>query len=149
MKDMNVKAFNTIAGINESKSAVKHVSCNCKCRFNGIKYNSEQKWNYEQCQCECKKTSKNIYMREIMYRILAYVLAGDKKLEMDQYLNYCICTKQVVENLIITCEDQMLNATNKTCSTKSLYFLLCLLLLFPIVIIVSKCITIKLTFLKV
>ena len=98
---MNVKVFNTMAGINESKSVVKHVSCNCKRRFNGIKYNSKQKWNNEQCQCECKKTSKNIYMREIMYRILAYVLAGDKKLEMDQYLNYCICTKQVVENVII------------------------------------------------
>ena len=146
---MNVKVFNTIAGINESKSVVKHVSCNCKCKFNGIKYNSKQKWNNEQCQCECKKTSKNICMREIMYRILAYVLVGDKKLEMDQYLNYCICRKQVVENLIITCEVEMLNATNKTCSTKNLYFLLCLLLLFPIAIIVSKCITIKLTFLKV
>ena len=50
---MNVKVFNTMAGINESKSVVKHVSCNCKCRFNGIKYNSKQKWNNEQCQCEC------------------------------------------------------------------------------------------------
>ena len=34
-KDVNVKVFNTIAGINESKSVVKHVSCNCKCGFNG------------------------------------------------------------------------------------------------------------------
>ena len=34
-----------ITGINESKTLTKHVSCKCKCKFDGRKCNSNQKWN--------------------------------------------------------------------------------------------------------
>ena len=33
-KDINLKVFNMITRINESKSSVKHISCNYKYRFN-------------------------------------------------------------------------------------------------------------------
>ena len=33
---------------------LKH-SCECKCRFNGRKYNSDQWWNNDKCRYECKK----------------------------------------------------------------------------------------------
>ena len=32
-KDLNVKVLYVITKINESNSLVKHISCNCKCRF--------------------------------------------------------------------------------------------------------------------
>ena len=32
---------------------------------------------------------------------------------MDEYLNHCICTKQGLKNLMITCEDEMLNQQMK------------------------------------
>ena len=44
-----------ITGINESKTLIKHISCECKCKFDGIKCNSNQWWNNDKCQCECKK----------------------------------------------------------------------------------------------
>ena len=44
-----------ITGINESKTLTKHISCKCKCKFNGRKFNSDQWWNNDKCQCECKK----------------------------------------------------------------------------------------------
>ena len=47
--------FNMIIGINESKALTKHTSCEYKCRFFGRKCNSEQWWNNNKCQCECKK----------------------------------------------------------------------------------------------
>ena len=34
-----------IAGINVSKTLIKHRSCECKCKFDGRKCNSNQKWN--------------------------------------------------------------------------------------------------------
>ena len=43
-----------ITGINESKTLTKHISCECKCRFNKRKCNSDQWWNNDKCQCECK-----------------------------------------------------------------------------------------------
>ena len=36
-EDLNLSVFNIITGINESKALIKHVSCECKCRFDGKK----------------------------------------------------------------------------------------------------------------
>ena len=27
----------------------------CNCRFDGIKWNSDQRWNNHKCRCECKE----------------------------------------------------------------------------------------------
>ena len=34
--------FNMITGINESKTLEKHISCECKCKFNRTKCNSNE-----------------------------------------------------------------------------------------------------------
>ena len=52
-KDLNVKVFNMITRITESKTLMKHISCDFKCKFNSTTCNSNQK-NNETCQCECK-----------------------------------------------------------------------------------------------
>ena len=54
-EDLNIRMFNMITGMNESKKLTKHVSCECKCKFDGRKFNSNQKWNNGKCQFECKK----------------------------------------------------------------------------------------------
>ena len=41
-EDLNLSRFNMITGINESKTLTKHISCECKCKFDGRKYNSDQ-----------------------------------------------------------------------------------------------------------
>ena len=53
-KDRNVKAFNITTNRNEVKTLIKHISCNCKCKFNSAKCNSNKKWNKKTCQCESK-----------------------------------------------------------------------------------------------
>ena len=35
--DLNLTVFNMIAGINESKTWTRHISCQCKCRFHVTK----------------------------------------------------------------------------------------------------------------
>ena len=54
-QDLNLSVFNTIKGINESKTIRKHISCECKCNFDRTKCNSNQWWNKDKCRCECKK----------------------------------------------------------------------------------------------
>ena len=44
-----------IASINESKTLTKHLSCECKCKFDETKCNSNQWWNNSKCQRECQK----------------------------------------------------------------------------------------------
>ena len=43
-----------IIGINKSETLIKHMSCEFKCKFDGKKCNSNQKWNKDKCRCECK-----------------------------------------------------------------------------------------------
>ena len=38
-----------IKGINESKALTKNILCDCKCRFNGKKFNLDQWWNTDKC----------------------------------------------------------------------------------------------------
>ena len=54
-EDLNLSVFNMITGINESKTLIKHISCECKCKFDETKSNSNQWWNNGKCRCEHKK----------------------------------------------------------------------------------------------
>ena len=54
-EELNLSVFNMITGINEPKTSTKHISCECKCRFDGRNCNSDQSWNNNKCRCECKK----------------------------------------------------------------------------------------------
>ena len=38
-EDLNLSVFNMIAGINESKSLAKPISCEFKCKFDGAQCN--------------------------------------------------------------------------------------------------------------
>ena len=53
-KDVNVKAFTMITNKNEAKAMERHISCDCKCKIYCTTCNSNQKWNNETYQCECK-----------------------------------------------------------------------------------------------
>ena len=44
-----------MTGKNESKILKKNLSCECNCKFDGRKCNSNQGWNNDKCRCECKK----------------------------------------------------------------------------------------------
>ena len=56
-KCLNVKAFGIITIINEAKTLLKHIPCDCKCKFYSVTCNSIQKWNNYIFQCECKNYS--------------------------------------------------------------------------------------------
>ena len=55
---INVKAFNMIANKNQAKTMTKQISYDCKSKFYSATFNSNQKWNNETCQCECKNYRK-------------------------------------------------------------------------------------------
>ena len=44
-----------ITGINKSKTSTKYISWECKGKFDERKCNSNQWWNNDKCQFECKK----------------------------------------------------------------------------------------------
>ena len=72
-EELNLSVFNMIRGINESKTLTKHKSCECKCKFDGTKCNSNQRWNNHKCQCESKNI---IYVKKIMLWIVLHVIVA-------------------------------------------------------------------------
>ena len=57
-KSINVKVFNVTTKLKKAKTFIKHISCNCKSKFDSTTCNSNQKWNNETCQCKWKISAK-------------------------------------------------------------------------------------------
>ena len=58
-KDLDISIFNMITGINKWKTLTKHISCECKCKFDGKKCNLNEIWNNDKCRCECKNPEEH------------------------------------------------------------------------------------------
>ena len=84
LKCLNVKIFNKITSIYEPKTLVKHISCDCKCKFNSTIYNPNQKWNNDICQCECKNYNKS--KKYYIWNLSKYlkIIADDSKTVCDE-----------------------------------------------------------------
>ena len=63
--------LNMITGKNELKTLTKDISHECKCKFDGRKCNSIQKWNNDTCRCACKKhhISEKIIFVSLLYAV--------------------------------------------------------------------------------
>ena len=44
-----------MSGVNKTKFLVQHESQEYKCGLNETVCNSKQKWNHDECWCECKE----------------------------------------------------------------------------------------------
>ena len=90
-EDVNLSGFNMITRTNESKTLTKHISCDCKHKFDGRKCNSNQKWN-KHLHRRVYKTQQNItYMKKIIFGILRRLL--------DEY------SKSIIGDSVITCNE--------------------------------------------
>ena len=54
-EDLNTHVLDMVTGISQSKILTRLVLCECKCKFDGRKCNSNQKWNNDKYRYECKK----------------------------------------------------------------------------------------------
>ena len=77
--------------INESKTLKKHLSCECKCKFDGRKCNSNQKWNNDKSLFECKK--HNICEKYYIWNSAACSCENGKYLA------------SIIEDSVITCDE--------------------------------------------
>ena len=70
-EDLNLRVFNMTTGINELKTLTKHTWWECKCKFDGRKCNSDQKWSNKKCWYE----RKNLKDHHLCEKILLHVFA--------------------------------------------------------------------------
>ena len=90
-KDINFKVFNLISNKNEAKAIAKHISWDCKWKFSSKTCNSNQKWNNNRFQCECKNYHKS-------------------KKDYNWNLSTCTCEnrkylRNIADNSVIACDE--------------------------------------------
>ena len=90
-QDLKLSMFNKIAGVNESKTVTKHISWECKCKFDGRKCISNQKWNNDKCQCEWK--NYNICEKDYIWNPATHSCENGKYLA------------SIIDNSVITCDE--------------------------------------------
>ena len=127
-----------ITGINESKTLTKHISCQCKRKFDGTKCKSNKWWNNDKYRCECKK--HHICEKDYVWN------PATCNCENGKYL------ASIKDDSVITCAEVIksydeeiktsptnFDEKNITCKTQSFYILLTFLLVaITLLIAVSK-----------
>ena len=114
-----------ITGINESKTLTTHISCECKCKFDRTKCNSNQWWNNDKCQCECKK--HHTCDKDYVWNPATCNCENEKNLA--SIMDKIICDE------IIDVKETTFNEKNITCKTQSFYILLTFLLITIVLLI--------------
>ena len=89
----------------------KHISCECKCKFDGKKCNSNQKWNNDKCWCECKK--HHICEKDyIGNRAACSCESGKYSVSIDD--SVIACDKIIEETKLVPASFNEKKATHKT-----------------------------------
>ena len=106
VKNMNIKNFNLLARINETRKIVWHETCKCVCRLTSAICNDRQEWNENKCRYECKEdlVSKSCD-KGYMWNPSTCSCECDRFCETSQYLDYknCVCRKKIIDDLIEQC----------------------------------------------
>ena len=125
---LNLSVFNMITGMSGSKALTRHLSCKCKWRSDGRKFNSNQWWNTDKRWCECKKRhvcKKDYVLNPAICKCengkyLASIM-DDSAIACDEIIeSYNEKTKTVLTNF---------NEKKATCKMQNFYILLAFLLI--------------------
>ena len=136
VKNINVKVFNLMSRINETRQIIWHETCKCVCRLSSAACNNKQRWNDQKCRCKCRELDdKKGCDREYIWN------QSNCQCECDicgigEYLDYenCVCRNSIVDKLVEECtkvadEDKIYNETLNTipsddCASCTLYVVL-------------------------
>ena len=97
-KNMNIKVFNLISRINETRHVSWHETCKCKCKLHASVCNNKQRWNNDKCGCECKELiGKGRCVNDCIWylSICECECECNKSCDVREYLDYknCKCRK--------------------------------------------------------
>ena len=119
-KDIDIKVFNLLARINETRKIFWHETCKCVCQLTSAICNDRQEWNENKCRSKCKEdlVSKLVCDKGYIWN----PCECDRYCETSQYLDYknCVCRKKIIDELIEQCTSIAdMDIKNNTLSKKN------------------------------
>ena len=120
IKNVNMKVYNFLMRLNETRNLLWHESCKCVCRLNSPVCNSKQIWNSDTCRCDCDEDFAGIISCDKGYTWNPSTCECQCNMwcTPGQYLDYknCVCKNKLVGRLIEECtsiiNETMMNNDN-------------------------------------
>ena len=135
IQNINVKVFNLMQRLNETRYIIWHETCKCMCRLTSSICNSKQIWNEDKCRCECKEDliDKVLCDKGYIWNPSDCQCECDKLHGIEEYLDYknWVCRNSLVDKLFEECANvidgnkiynEILNTTSSDeCASCTLY----------------------------
>ena len=120
IKGINMKVYNFLMKLNETRNVLWHESCKCVCKLNSSVCNIKQIWNSDTCRCDCNEDFAGIIncTKGYMWNPSICECQCDKWCKLGQYLDHknCVCKNKLVGRLISECtsiiNETMMNNNN-------------------------------------
>ena len=107
IKRVNIKVYNFLMRLNETRNVLWHKSCKCVCRLNLSVCNNTQIWNSDTCRCDCNEDFGGIIncTKGYTWNPSTYECQCDMWCKPGQYLDYknCICKNKLIGRVISEC----------------------------------------------
>ena len=143
IKNVNMKVYNFLMRLNETRNVLWHESCKCVCRLNSSACNSKQIWNSNTCRCDCYEDIAGIITCDKGYtwNPSTCECQCDMWCKLGQYLDHknCVCKNKLIGRVIEKCTS-IINETmisnkdnNNDCNTIRNVFIV----LFSVVILIG------------
>ena len=122
IKNVNIKVYNFLVRLNETRNVLWHESCKCVCRLKSSVCNSKQIWNSDTCRCDCNEDFAGIIncTKGYMWNPSTCACECNMWCKPGQYLDHrnCVCKNKLVGRTIGECtsvinESMMNNRDNK------------------------------------
>ena len=114
IKNVNIKVYNFLMRLNETRNVLWNESCKCVCLLNSSVCNYKQIWNSDTCSCDCNKDFAGIIncTKGYMWNPSTCECQCDIWCKPGQYLDHknCICKNKLVARVIAECT----NVVNET-----------------------------------
>ena len=124
VKRVNMKVYNFLIRLNETRNALWHESCKCVCRLNSPVCNSKQSWNSDTCKCDCNEDFAGIMTcnKGYMWNPSTCACECDMWCKPGQYLDYkkCVCKNKLIGRVIAECSD-IINETKRKLTKRNIF----------------------------
>ena len=107
IKRINMKVYNFLMRLNETRNVLWHESCKCVCRLNSSVCNYKQIWNSDTCRCDCNEDFASIIncTKGYTWNPSACERQCDKWCKTGQCIDHknCICKNKLIGRVIAEC----------------------------------------------
>ena len=107
IKKVNMKVYNFLMRLNETRNVLWHESCKCVCRLNSSVCNNKQIWNSNTCRCDCNEDFAGIINCDKRYtwNPSTCECQCDMWCKPGQYLDHknCICKNKLIGRVTAEC----------------------------------------------